>query len=203
MGPGHEPVTVGLRWCSFHRSEGLTAKFCRRERRGGPARIVRRAESGDEPLSFRGVTAVVRRPFIAGERGLAQLVLLVFFTKNLNNFSSDSIFQKLIDGYRVYKIYEGYNLIYSFYRLLVLSYSFIINNNGIIYNNDNKYDFISYIQNIINNETKYMVDLKRYQDLAFPTSSESIPREIKVKQLTKLYRLCFGQEPRSLSNENV
>jgi hypothetical protein len=48
--------------------------------------------------------------------------------RKVKNSLSDSIFQKIIDGYRVYKIYEGYNLFYSLYRLLILSYNFIINN---------------------------------------------------------------------------
>ena len=47
--------------------------------------------------------------------------------RKVKNSLSDSIFQKIIDGYRVYKIYEGYSLIYSFYRLIVLSFNFIIN----------------------------------------------------------------------------
>jgi teichuronic acid biosynthesis glycosyltransferase TuaG len=48
--------------------------------------------------------------------------------RKVKNSLSDSIFQKIIDGYRVYKIYEGYSLFYSLYRLLILSYNFIINN---------------------------------------------------------------------------
>jgi teichuronic acid biosynthesis glycosyltransferase TuaG len=48
--------------------------------------------------------------------------------RKVKNSLSESIFQKIIDGYRVYKIYEGYSLFYSLYRLLVLSYNFILNN---------------------------------------------------------------------------
>lgn len=48
--------------------------------------------------------------------------------RKVKNSLSDSIFQKLLDGYKVYKIYEGYSLFYSFYRLSILSFYFIINN---------------------------------------------------------------------------
>ena len=41
---------------------------------------------------------------------------------------SSSILQKLIDGYRVYRIYLGYGIIKSLFCLLVLSFNFILKN---------------------------------------------------------------------------
>lgn len=48
--------------------------------------------------------------------------------RKTKNSLSGSFFQKIIDGYKVYKVYERYNLVYSIYYLLILSYSFVINN---------------------------------------------------------------------------
>jgi hypothetical protein len=79
--------------------------------------------------------------------------------------------------------------------------SFIINNNGLVYNNDSKYEFIQYIQDITNNETCYIKDLKRYQDLAFPSQSESVPREVKVKHLKKLYNMISMTCLRIINNQ--
>ena len=52
---------------------------------------------------------------------------LTSWRKNKQSLSS-SILQKLIDGYRVYRIYLGYGVIKSLFCLLVLSFNFIKKN---------------------------------------------------------------------------
>ena len=52
---------------------------------------------------------------------------LTSWRKNKQSLSS-STFQRLIDGYRVYRIYLGYGVIKSLFCLLVLSINFILKN---------------------------------------------------------------------------
>ena len=52
---------------------------------------------------------------------------LVSWRKNDNSLSS-STFQKLIDGYKVYRIYFGYSKLRSLYNLVILSVNFILKN---------------------------------------------------------------------------
>ena len=52
---------------------------------------------------------------------------LTSWRKNKNSLSS-SIIQKLIDGYKVYRIYLGYGVIKSLFCLTVLSINFILKN---------------------------------------------------------------------------
>ena len=49
---------------------------------------------------------------------------LVLWRKTNNSLSS-SLFQKIIDGYKVYKVYMKYNMIKSIYYLLCLSINFL------------------------------------------------------------------------------
>ncbi len=49
---------------------------------------------------------------------------LVLWRKTKNSLSS-SLFQKMIDGYKVYNIYMKYNMVKSFYYLLCLSINFL------------------------------------------------------------------------------
>ena len=58
-------------------------------------------------------------------RGLEQS--LTSWRKNKNSLSSSTI-QKLIDGYRVYRIYLGYGILKSLFCLSVLSINFILKN---------------------------------------------------------------------------
>ncbi len=58
-------------------------------------------------------------------RGFGQS--LASWRKNKNSLSS-SIIQKLIDGYKVYRIYLGYGVIKSLFCLTVLSINFILKN---------------------------------------------------------------------------
>ena len=46
--------------------------------------------------------------------------------RKTNNSLSSSIFQKLLDGYRVYKIYMNFNYLYSFFYLSKLSINYIL-----------------------------------------------------------------------------
>ena len=50
---------------------------------------------------------------------------LTSWRKNKQSLSSSTI-QKLLDGYRVYRIYLGYGVIKSLFCLLVLSINFIL-----------------------------------------------------------------------------
>ena len=45
--------------------------------------------------------------------------------RKTNNSLSSSLFQKVCDGYRVYKIYMKFNMIKSIYYLICLSFNFI------------------------------------------------------------------------------
>ena len=58
-------------------------------------------------------------------RGFGQS--LASWRKNKNSLSS-SIIQKLIDGYKVYRIYLGYGILKSLFCLSVLSINFILKN---------------------------------------------------------------------------
>lgn len=49
---------------------------------------------------------------------------LVFWRKTQNSLSSN-LFQKIIDGFRVYYIYMGYNFLKSVYSLIILSLNFL------------------------------------------------------------------------------
>ena len=49
---------------------------------------------------------------------------LLLWRKTKNSLSS-STFQKLFDGFRVYKVYMGFNLIFSLYYLFCLSLNFL------------------------------------------------------------------------------
>ena len=51
--------------------------------------------------------------------------ILTFWTKSKNSLSS-SIFQKLIDGFRVYYKYMNFNLFISIYYLIRLSINFLL-----------------------------------------------------------------------------
>ena len=51
--------------------------------------------------------------------------ILTSWRKNKNSLSS-SIFQKLIDGYSVYRIYLGYGRLKSLFFLIILSINFIL-----------------------------------------------------------------------------
>lgn len=50
--------------------------------------------------------------------------------KNTDNSLSSSIFQKLVDGFRVYNKYMKYNFIISFYYLICLSLNYLIKRNN-------------------------------------------------------------------------
>ena len=52
---------------------------------------------------------------------------LTSWRKNKDSLSS-SIIQKLIDGYRVYRIYLGYGRLKSLFYLIILSINFILKN---------------------------------------------------------------------------
>ena len=52
---------------------------------------------------------------------------LTFWRKSPHSLSS-SVIQKLIDGYKVYRVYLGYSRLKSFYCLVILSINFIIKN---------------------------------------------------------------------------
>ena len=58
-------------------------------------------------------------------KGLSQS--LTSWRKNRNSLSS-SIIQKLIDGYRVYRVYLGYGVIKSLFCLIILSINYILKN---------------------------------------------------------------------------
>ena len=49
---------------------------------------------------------------------------LVFWRKTQNSLSSN-LLQKIIDGFRVYYIYMGYNFLKSVYSLIILSFNFL------------------------------------------------------------------------------
>ena len=52
---------------------------------------------------------------------------LVSWRKNKNSLSSSTI-QKLMDGYRVYRVYLGYGVLKSLFCLIVLSINFLLKN---------------------------------------------------------------------------
>ena len=52
---------------------------------------------------------------------------LTKWRKSKNSLSS-SLFQKLIDGYKVYRVYLRYGRFQSFYRLIILSINFVLKN---------------------------------------------------------------------------
>ena len=52
---------------------------------------------------------------------------LCYWTKNNQSLSSNN-FQKLIDGYRVYKIYMNYSFLKSIIYLFILSLNFVKKN---------------------------------------------------------------------------
>ena len=54
--------------------------------------------------------------------------VLSSWRKDKNSLSS-STFQKIFDGYRVYRIYFNYNIFISFYLLIVLSINFLLKKN--------------------------------------------------------------------------
>jgi len=58
-------------------------------------------------------------------KGLSQS--LTSWRKNRNSLSS-SIIQKLMDGYRVYRVYLGYGVLKSLFCLIVLSINYILKN---------------------------------------------------------------------------
>ena len=58
-------------------------------------------------------------------KGLSQS--LTSWRKNRNSLSS-SIIQKLMDGYRVYRVYLGYGVIKSLFCLIILSINYILKN---------------------------------------------------------------------------
>ena len=58
-------------------------------------------------------------------KGLSQS--LTSWRKNRNSLSS-SIIQKLMDGYRVYRVYLGYGVIKSLFCLIILSFNYILKN---------------------------------------------------------------------------
>ena len=45
--------------------------------------------------------------------------------RSLNNSLSSSIFQKLVDGFRVYYVYMNFNFIKSLYLLFCLSFNYL------------------------------------------------------------------------------
>jgi len=49
---------------------------------------------------------------------------LVFWRKTQNSLSSN-LLQKIIDGFRVYYVYMGYNFLKSVYSLIILSFNFL------------------------------------------------------------------------------
>ena len=77
--------------------------------------------------------------------GLYGLQENLSYWRKTNNSLSSSVIQKLIDGYRVYSIYLGFNFFKSLFCLITLSLNFMLKKNDMFFFNLFKLNNINYL----------------------------------------------------------